>query len=91
MKGKQKALSCGGETVWEAFSETIWARVVVSQTFPRDNGETIFATRCQDVSQGPLGTHDLSSWSVQSSLSQLSLAWHDFDLAFWKFWFRLAW
>ena len=27
-------------------------------------------------------TQDLGSWSAQASLSQHSLAWHDFDLAF---------
>ena len=31
-------------------------------------------------------TQDLSSWSAQASLSQHSLAWHDFDLAFRRPW-----
>ena len=53
-RGKN-ALSCGGETVWEAFLETIWARAIASQKLSRDSGETIFAPRHQDVSQGPLG------------------------------------
>ena len=54
-RGKN-ALSCGGETVWEALWEAIWARVIASQKLSRDSGETIFAPRHQDVSQGPLGT-----------------------------------
>ena len=37
------------------FRETIWARVIASQKLSRDSGETIFAPRHQDVSQGPLG------------------------------------
>ena len=36
-RGK-KALFCGRETVWEAFQETIWARVIASQKLSRDNG-----------------------------------------------------
>ena len=50
------ALSCGREAVWEAFLKTTWARVIASQKLSRDSGETIFATRHQDVSQGPLRT-----------------------------------
>ena len=53
---EENALSCGRETVWEAFEETIWARVIASQKLSRDSGETIFAARHQDVSQGPLGS-----------------------------------
>ena len=30
-------------------------RVIASQKLPRDSGESIFAARHQDVSQGPLG------------------------------------
>ena len=45
----------------EAFEETIWARVIASQKLSRDNGESIFAARHQDVSQGPLG------WPAQDS------------------------
>ena len=56
----REALCCGRETVLEAFQETIWARVIASQKFSRDSGETIFAARHQDVSQGPLGS-DLKS------------------------------
>ena len=41
--------------VWEAFQETIRARVIVSQKLSRDSGETIFAARHQGVVQGPLG------------------------------------
>ena len=44
-----------GEAIWEAFEETIWARVIESQKMPRDGGESIFAARHQDVSQGPVG------------------------------------
>ena len=51
----ENILYCGGEAIWEAFKETIWARVIESQKLPRDNGESIFAARHQDVSQGPLG------------------------------------
>ena len=51
----KNVLYCGGETIWEAFYETIWARVIESQKLPRDSGESIFAARHQDVSQGPLG------------------------------------
>ena len=32
----------------------MWPRVIASQKLPRDSGETIFAARHQDVSQGPL-------------------------------------
>ena len=53
-RGKN-VLCCGGEAIWEAFYETIWARVIESQKLPRDSGESIFAARHQDVSQGPLG------------------------------------
>ena len=31
-------------------------RVIASRKLPRDTGESIFAARHQDVSQGPLGT-----------------------------------
>ena len=51
----ENALSCGRETVLEAFQETIWARVIASQKSSRDSGESIFAARHQGVSQGPLG------------------------------------
>ena len=44
-----------GRDSLEAFQETIWARVIASQKLSRDSGETIFAPRHQDVSQGPLG------------------------------------
>ena len=54
-EGGENVLSCGGEAIWEAFRETIWARVIESQKLPRDSGESIFAARHQDVSQGPLG------------------------------------
>ena len=40
--------------------ETTWARVIVSQKLSRDSGQTIFAARHQDVSQGPLGRTLLS-------------------------------
>ena len=30
-------------------------RVIASQKLPRDSGESIFAARHQDASQGPLG------------------------------------
>ena len=53
-RGKN-VLYCGGEAIWEAFYETIWAREIESQKLPRDSGESIFAARHQDVSQGPLG------------------------------------
>ena len=53
-RGKN-VLSCGGEAIWKAFSERIWARAIESQKLPRDSGESIFAARHQDVSQGPLG------------------------------------
>ena len=53
-RGKN-VLSCGGEAIWEAFLETICARVIASQKLPRDSGESIFAARHQDASQGPLG------------------------------------
>ena len=53
-RGKN-VLSCGGEAIWEAFKETILARVIESQKLPRDNRESIFAARHQDVLQGPLG------------------------------------
>ena len=33
----------------------IWVRVIASQKSPRDSGESIFAARHQDASQGPLG------------------------------------
>ena len=50
-----KNVYCGREAIWEAFYETIWAREIESQKLPRDSGESIFAARHQDVSQGPLG------------------------------------
>ena len=53
-RGKN-VLYCGGEAIWEAFQETILARVIESQKLPRDSGESIFAAMHQDVSQGPLG------------------------------------
>ena len=60
----------GGEAIWEAFYETIWARVIESQKLPRDSGESIFAARHQDVSQGPLGRLWLSEfpcWKVKGA------------------------
>ena len=45
----------GERQFWEAFCEAIWARVIESQKLPRDSGESIFAARHQDVSQGALG------------------------------------
>ena len=42
---EEKRLSCGGEAIWEAFKETIWARVIASQKMPRGSGESIFAAR----------------------------------------------
>ena len=53
-RGKN-VLYCGGEAIWEAFYETILARVIESQKSPRDSVETISAARHQDVSRGPLG------------------------------------
>ena len=50
-RGKN-TLSCGREAIWEAFKETIWARVIASQKLPRDSGESIFAATHSDVSQG---------------------------------------
>ena len=58
LKEEKKALSCGGEANWEAFLETILVRVIASQKLSRDStarGESIFAARHQDASQGPLG------------------------------------
>ena len=52
---RKNVLSCGGEAIWEAFKEAIWVRVFACQKLPRDNGESIFAARHWDVSQGPLG------------------------------------
>ena len=52
---EKNALSCERETAWEAFQETIRARVIESQKLSRDSGETIFTVRHQGVSQGPLG------------------------------------
>ena len=54
LKGKKGPL-LWGEAIWEAFQETIWVRVIASQKLPRDSGESIFAARHQDGSQGPLG------------------------------------
>ena len=56
LKEDKKPSLVGGERVWEAFQETIWARVVASQKLLRDSGETIFAARHQSVSQGVLTT-----------------------------------
>ena len=39
---------------------TIWTRVIESQKLPRDNGESIFAARHQDVSQGSLGFREIN-------------------------------
>ena len=71
LKEEKKALSCGGETVWEAFEET---RVIASQKMSRDSGETVIAPRRQDVSQGlwvcnlplprPKTDHDTETWSL---------------------------
>ena len=36
-----------------------WVMVIASQKLSRDSGETIFAARHQDVSQGPLGLYFL--------------------------------
>ena len=55
------------ERVWEAILETIWARVITSQKLSRDSGETIFAARHQDVSQGPLETAVNSRKSSRNS------------------------
>ena len=52
---EKNVLCCGGEAIWEAFYETTWARVIESQKLPRESGESIFAARHQDASQGPLG------------------------------------
>ena len=35
--------------------DNLVARVIESQKLPRDSGESIFAARHQDASQGPLG------------------------------------
>ena len=56
-RGKH-VLYCGGEAIREACYEAIWARVIKSQQWPRDSGQSIFAARHQDVSQGPLGRGD---------------------------------
>ena len=34
LKEEEKALSCGGEAIWEAFKEAIWVRVIASQKLP---------------------------------------------------------
>ena len=47
-----KAFSYGEDAIWEAFQETIWARVTASQKMPRGDVESIFAVRHQDLSQG---------------------------------------
>ena len=63
-RGKN-VLYWGGEAIWEAFSETIWARVIESQKLPRDSSrESIFAARHQDVSQGPLGIRPTFEWAA---------------------------
>ena len=56
LKEEKKSLSCGGETVWEAFlGDDLVARVIASQNCLETIFETIFALGHQDVSQGPLG------------------------------------
>ena len=35
--------------------DNLVVRVIASQKWPRDSGESIFAARHQDASQGPLG------------------------------------
>ena len=50
----RKALSCGGEAIWEAFKETVWVRVVASQNLPRDSGESIFCCEALKMSRRAL-------------------------------------
>ena len=54
---EKKTLTCGGEAIWEAFSETIWVRVIASQKLPQDSGESSFAARHLDILQGPREKH----------------------------------
>ena len=66
-RGKMSSLVA----IWEAFQETIRVRVIESQKLPRDNGESIFAARHQDVSQGPLGSvRQISSTKITEHNSQ---------------------
>ena len=37
---------CVRETVWEAFQEKVWARVIASQKLSRDSGETRETSTC---------------------------------------------
>ena len=53
-RGKN-VLYCGGEAIWEAFYEAIWARVIESQKLPRDSGESIFCREASRCLAGPSG------------------------------------
>ena len=48
-------------------------RVIESQKLPRDSGESIFAARHQDVSQGPLGKSGSYAIKVGAHMPQKSL------------------
>ena len=52
--------------------ETIWARVIASQKLSRDNGETIFAAKHQNVSQGLSGpvSRDTAILSLRYPISR---------------------
>ena len=55
-RGKRKnVVYCPGEASWEAFEETIWARVIESHKLPRDSGESIFCCEASRCLAGPSG------------------------------------
>ena len=56
----KNVLYCGERQFGRHFKRQFGRRVNASQKLPRDSGESIFAARQQDVSQGPLGRPTMS-------------------------------
>ena len=53
----------------------IWVSAIASQQLPRDSGESIFAARQQDVSQGSVGVNggrDGNSWACKRKGTRIS-------------------
>ena len=56
LKEDKKPSLVGERQFGRHFRRYLGARVIASQRLSRDSGESIFAARHQDVSQGPLGS-----------------------------------
>ena len=73
-RGRNVLSSVGERQFGRHLKKTIWARVIESQKLPRDSGESIFAARHQDVSQGPLGTKKMSRLVTKTKLKNAKIS-----------------